>query len=124
MAAAFPATQREAILAFHFADRIKAEILLGSRLLNAVIKMEELEKEGAGKLFLEFLRGLEQEINIAAAQIGDPEMIRVRTVMAGLIGMADSNMYGDIQEHLTWMVSKMTTYAQRAMEFLVKEKLL
>jgi len=124
MAAAFPAHRREAILAFHFADRIKAELLLASRLLSAVIQMEGLEKEGAGKLFLEFLRGLEQEINLTAAQIGDPEMIRVRTVMAGLIGMADANMFADIQEHLTWMVSTMTTYAQRAMEYLVKEKLL
>jgi aspartyl aminopeptidase len=124
MAEAFPANRREAILAFHFADRIKAEILLASRLLNAVIQMEGLEKEGAGKLFLDFLRGLEQEINIAAVQIGDSDMIRVRTVMAGLIGMADSNMFADIQEHLTWMISTMTTYAQRAMEYLVKEKLL
>jgi hypothetical protein len=124
MAQAQPASQREAILVFHFADRIKAELLLASRLLNAVIQMEGMEKEGAGKLFLEFLRGLEQEINLTAVQIGDPEMIRVRTVMAGLIGMADSNMYADIQEHLTWMVSTMTTYAQRGMEYLVKEKLL
>jgi hypothetical protein len=124
MAQALPASQREAILIFHFADRIKAELLLASRLLSAVIQMEGMEKEGAGKLFLECLRGLEQEVNLAAVQIGDPEMIRVRTVMAGLIGMADSNMFTDIQEHLTWMVSTMTTYAQRAMEYLVKEKLL
>ena len=124
MAQALPASQREAILIFHFADRIKAELLLASRLLSAVIQMEGMEKEGAGKLFLECLRGLEQEVNLAAVQIGDPEMIRVRTVMAGLIGMADSNMFTDIQEHLTWMVSTMATYAQRSMEYLVKEKLL
>jgi len=124
MAEAFPANRREAILIFHFADRIKAELLLASRLLNTVIHMEGLEKEGAGKLFLDFLKGMEQEINLAGVQIGDPEMIRVRTVMAGLLGMADSNMFVDIQEHLTWMISTMTTYAQRAMEYLVREKLL
>jgi len=55
MAEAFPANRREAILVFHFADRIKAELLLASRLLNTVIHMEGLEKEGAGKLFLDFL---------------------------------------------------------------------
>ncbi len=124
MAEAFPATRREAILVFHFADRIKAELLLASRLLSAVIQMEGLEQEGAGKLFLEFLKGMEQEINLAQVQIGDPEMIRVRTVMAGLIGMADSNMFADIQSHITWMISTMATYAQRAMEYLVTEKLL
>jgi hypothetical protein len=124
MAEGFPASRREAILAFHFADRVKAELLLASRLLNTVTQMEGQEQEGAGKLLVDFFRGLEQEINLAQVQIGDPEMIRVRTVMTGLIGMADSNMFGDIQSHLTWMISTMATYAQRSMEYLVKEKLL
>jgi hypothetical protein len=124
MAEAFPASRREAILVFHFADRVKAELLLASRLLQTVTQMEGMERQGAGRLFVDFLRGLEQEINLAQVQIGDPDMIRVRTVMTGLIGMADANMFADIQSHLTWMISAMATYAQRAMEFLVREKLL
>jgi len=124
MPGGFPANRREAILTFHFADRVKAELLLASRLLNTVIQMQGLEREGAGRLFVDFLRGLEQEINLAQVQIVDPDMIRVRTVMAGLIGMADASMFADIQAHLTWMISSMATYAQRAMEYLVKDKLL
>jgi hypothetical protein len=124
MAEGFPANRREAILAFHFADRVKAELLLASRLLNTVSQMEGQEREGAGRLLVDFLRGLEQEINLAQTQIGDPDMIRLRTVMTGIIGMADANMFADIQSHLTWMVSTMATYAQRAMEYLLKEKLL
>jgi hypothetical protein len=124
MAEAFPANRREAILAFHFADRVKAELLLASRLLQTLTQMEGLQQEGAGRLFVDFLKGLEQEINLAQGQIGDPDMIRVRTVMTGVIGMADANMLADIQSHLTWMISAMATYAQRAMEFLVREKLL
>jgi hypothetical protein len=124
MAEAFPANRREAVLAFHFADRVKAELLLASRLLHTVTQMEGPERQGAGRLFVDFLKGLEQEINLAQAQIGDPDMIRVRTVMTGLIGMAEANMLADIQSHLTWMISAMATYAQRAMEFLVREKLL
>jgi hypothetical protein len=124
MAAGFPANRREAILAFHFADRVKAELLLASRLLNTVSQMEGQERQGAGRLFVDFLRGLDQEVNLAQTQIGDPDMIRLRTVMTGLIGMADANMFADIQSHLTWMVSTMATYAQRAMEYLLKNKLL
>jgi hypothetical protein len=30
----------------------------------------------------------------------------------------------DVQSHFTWMISIMATYAQRSMEYLVKEKLL
>ena len=124
MAETFPASTREAILVFHFADRVKAEIILASRLLAAVSQMAGQEREGGAHLFLDFLKGLEQEINLVQAQIGDPDLIRVRTVMTGLIGMADSNMFQDIQSHLTWMISIMATYAQRSMEYLVKDKLL
>jgi hypothetical protein len=124
MMASIPATSREAILIFHFADRVKAQILLASRLLNSVIHLPEPERQGGRRIFLEFLRGLEMEINLAQVQIGDPEIIRVRTVMSGLIGMADSGVFEDFQSHLTWMITMMATYAQRAMEFLLKEKLL
>ena len=124
MAETFPASSRQAILVFHFADRIKAQILLASRLLGTVSQMEGLERDGASQLFLEFLKGLEQEVNLAQVQIGDPEMVRVRTVMTGLLGMADSKMFQDMQSHFTWMISVMATFAQRAMEYLVKEKLL
>ncbi|MCX5894033.1 MAG: hypothetical protein NTW80_13915 [Deltaproteobacteria bacterium] len=120
----FPASTRQAVLVFHFADRIKAEILLASRLLSAISQLQGLEQEGANRLFLEFLKGLEQEIGLAQVQINDPEMVRVKTVMTGLLGMADSRMFQDMQGHFTWMISIMATYAQRAMEYLVKEKLL
>ncbi len=124
MAETFPASARQAVLVFHFADRIKAEILLASRLLITVSQMEGSEREGASHLFLEFLKGLEQEISLARVQINDPEMVRVQTVMTGLLGMADSRMFQDMQGHFTWMISVMATYAQRAMEYLVKEKMI
>ncbi len=124
MAASFPATPRQAVLVFHFADRIKAELLLASRLLIRVMQLEGQEREGASQLFLDYLKGLEQEVNLAQLQINDPEMVRVRTVMTGLLGMADSKMFQDLQGHFTWMISTMATFAQRAMEYLVREKLL
>jgi hypothetical protein len=124
MAASFPANRKEAILGFHFADRIKAELLIASHLLGTVTHLKDQELEGGRKVFLDFLRGLEQEINLGQIQLNDPEMIRVRTVMTGLLGMVDSGVFTDMQSHFTWMISTMTTYAQRSMEFLLKEKLL
>jgi len=124
MSKPYPATAKEAIIVFHFADRIKAELIIASRLLGAVISLKDEQQEGGGRIFLEYLRGLEQEINLGSAQIKDPEMIRVKTVIAGLMGMAESRMYQDMQQHLTWILTIMTTYAQRALEFLFKEKLM
>jgi len=119
-----PASAREAIILFHFADRIKAELLIASRLLGAGLPLQGEERTGGGRVFLEYLKGLEQEINLTSAQINDPELIRVKTVITGLLGMADSGMYQDMQEHLTWILTVMTTYAQRGLEMLLKEKLM
>src|SRR4030042_2987209 len=101
MTKSYPATAREAIIVFHFADRLKAELLIASRLLGAVIPLKDEQRAGGGRVFLEYLKGLEQEINLSAAQIDDPELVRVKTVITGLLGMADSGMYQDMQEHLT-----------------------
>ena len=124
MPADSPASRREAVIVFHYADRIKAELLLASRLLVILNQLQGEAREGGRLVFLDFLKGLEHEINLAQIQISDPEMIRLRTVMTGLIGMADAGMFQDMQQHFTWMVTIMATYAQRAMEFLVKEKVL
>ena len=124
MTKSHPATAREAIILFHFADRIKAELIIASRLLGAVLPLKGEERAGGGRVFLEYLKGLEQEINLGSAQIDESELIRVKTVVSGLLGMADAGMYPDMQEHLTWMLTVMTTYAQRGLELLLKEKLL
>ncbi|MBM4295804.1 MAG: hypothetical protein FJ126_13005 [Deltaproteobacteria bacterium] len=124
MSAAFPANAREAVITFHYADRIKAQILLASRLIVPLSQLQGEAREGGRVIFLEFLKGLEQEINLAQVQIAAPDMVRIRTVMTGLLGMADAGMFLDLQQHFTWMITVMATYAQRAMEFLVKEKLI
>ncbi|MEW6386418.1 MAG: hypothetical protein AB1491_02740 [Thermodesulfobacteriota bacterium] len=119
-----PATTREAILIFHFADRMKSELLLASGLLATVMQMQGGEREGGKRLLLDYFRSLEREVALGQTLIKDQEMTRVRTVMTGLIGMVDAAMFADIQNHLTWVISTMTTYAQRAMQFLLDKKLL
>jgi hypothetical protein len=124
MPEAYPSTSREAILLFHFADRLKSELLIASKLLTSLLQLKGQEQEGGKRLFLDYFRALEGEMGLGMALINDQDMVRVRTVLTGLTGMVDSNMFNEVQEHLTWIISTMTTYAQRAMEFLMKEKLL
>jgi|UniRef100_A0A7C5AKL0 hypothetical protein len=121
---AYPSNSREAILWFHFADRLKSELLIASQLLASLTKLQGQELEGGKRIFLDYFRALEREIGLGTVIIGDQEMIRVLTVMKGLAGMIDSNLLSDIQQNLTWVISNMTTFAQRAMEYLLKEGLL
>jgi hypothetical protein len=121
---AYPTNSREAILLFHFADRLKSELLIASQLLTSLLQLKGQEQEGGKRVVLDYFRALEREVGLGMALINDQDMIRVRTVMTGLIGMVDSKMLIDVQNHLTWIISTMTTYAQRAMEFLLKEGML
>jgi hypothetical protein len=124
MPESFPSSSREAIMIFHFADRMKAELLLASRLLAALQQLKEPELTGGQKVFLEYLRGLDQEVALGQTFLRDPDMVRVRTVLTGLMGMVEGGLLPEIQSHLTWILTTMTTYAQRSMEFLLEQKLL
>jgi hypothetical protein len=124
MPAAHPSTSREAILLFHFADRLKSELLIASQLLTALLQLKGQEQEGGKRLFLDYFKAVEREMGLGAAFIDEQDMIRMRTVFTGLTGMVESNMFTEVQNHLTWIISTMTTYAQRAMEFLLKEGIL
>jgi hypothetical protein len=120
----YPNNSREAILLFHFADRMKSELLIASQLLTSLLQLKGQEQEGGKQLFLAYFRALEREMSMGIALVNEQDMIRMRTVLTGLTGMADSNLFTEIQDHLTWIISTMTTYAQRSMEFLLKEGLL
>jgi hypothetical protein len=124
MPESYPSNSREAILLFHFADRLKSELLIASQLLTALLQLKGQEQEGGKRLFLDFFKALEREMGMGVALINEQDMTRMRTVFTGLTGMVDSNMFTEVQGHLTWIISTMTTYAQRAMEFLMKEGLL
>ncbi len=97
---------------------------MASQLLTALLQLKGQEQEGGKRLFLDYFKALEREMGLGAALIDEQDMIRIRTVFTGLTGMVDSNMFTEVQTHLTWIISSMTTYAQRAMEYLLKNGLL
>jgi hypothetical protein len=120
----FPSGSREAILGFHLTDRMKAELHVASNLLQSLKQMTGAEALGARRLFLDFLKSLDQEVTLCQSVISESEMIRLKTVFTGLLGLVAEGQFDEIQSHFTWMITIMTTYAQRAMEYLHKEKLL
>ncbi len=124
MPEAFPTSPREAILIFHLADRVKSELLIASSLLNAVLQLKDAEQEVGRRVLLEYFRALEREVALGQSIIKDPEMVRVQTVMTGLVGMVNAGPLHEVQSHLTWVISNMTTHAHRAMKYLMEQNLL
>jgi hypothetical protein len=120
----FPSGSREAILGFHLADRMKAELHVASNLLQSLRQLTGAEAAGARRLFLDFLKSLDQEVTLCQSIISESEMVRLKTVFTGLLGLVAEGQLEEIQSNFTWMITIMTTYAQRAMEYLQKENLL
>jgi hypothetical protein len=120
----FPAGTREAILGFHVTDRMKSELHVASNLLQSVKQMTGAEALGARRLFMDFLKSLDQEITLCQSVISESEMTRLKTVFTGLRGLVGEGQLDEVQSNFTWMISIMTTYAQRAMEYLHKQNLL
>ncbi len=120
----FPASTGNAILGFHLADRLKSELIVASRLLTSLMQMQGEQEEGARQLFMEYLKALLQDVTLCESIISEQEMIRVRTVFHGLIGLVAEGQLADVQNNLTWILTIMTTYAQRGMQYLYKENLL
>lgn len=124
MSESFPATTREAIFGFHLADRMKAQLQTVSSLLQTLLQLQGDQELGARRLFLELLKAVDQDLTLCQSIIRDQEMVRLKTVFTGIRGMVADGLLQDLQPHLTWMITIMTTYAQRAMEHLQKEKLI
>ncbi len=124
MSETFPRGTREAIFGFHLADRMKAQLTLVSSLLQSLLQLQGAEELGARRLFLELLRAVDQDLTLCQSVIKEGDMIRLKTVFTGIRGMVADGQLQDLQPHLTWMITVMTTYAQRAMEYLQREKLI
>ncbi len=73
---------------------------------------------------MEYLRSLDQDLTLCQSIISESEMVRLKTVFTGLRGLVAEGQLADVQTNLTWMITIMTTYAQRAMEYLQRQNLL
>jgi hypothetical protein len=73
---------------------------------------------------MDFLKSLDQEITLCQSVISESEMTRLKTVFTGLRGLVAEGQLDEVQANFTWMISIMTTYAQRSMEYLQKQNLL
>ena len=60
-----PDNSRQAILLFHFADRLKSELLIASQLLTALLQLQGQEQEGGKRLFLDYFKAVEREVGRA-----------------------------------------------------------
>jgi len=114
---------RMAILCYHFADRIKSEMLIASRLLDALTGCKDEERKGALMISGVFLEALLGEIAIALNITKVREFEEAGKIIGNLLERIKASRLIEIEGSLARAISRITV-SQRNMELLIKEGLL
>jgi hypothetical protein len=112
---------RKAIVVFHYAEKIKSNLILTVSLLEALDSIGKEEISGAEKLLLAYLNALIGEVNIAANASG---LLGFRNVSAKLeeaVGQTKQHNYADAMKLVSEAIPIATTNGNQAAETL-KEK--
>jgi hypothetical protein len=115
---------KNAMLRFQYSEKIKSELIMTSKLLEALKDLKDEERKGAEKLFLSFLNALRIEINIArnVSQINDFEKVDLRVEEAAL--HVKMHEYSEAFKRISEAISITTTSGQKSVETLKRKGML
>jgi len=112
---------RKAVVIFHYAEKIKSNLILTANLLEFLNSMGDEEVAGAEKLMIAYLNALIREVNIAANASGAEGFRDVSAKLEEAIGQTKQHNYADAVKCISEAISIATTNGNRAAETL-KEK--
>jgi flagellin-specific chaperone FliS len=112
---------RKAIIAFHYTEKIKSDLIVTAGLLEVLGSMKDEEIAGAEKLLVAYLNALIQEVNIATNVSGIQGFQNISAKLNEAIKQAKQHNYARMMELVSEALSLTTTNGNRAAETL-KEK--
>jgi flagellin-specific chaperone FliS len=112
---------RKAIIAFHYAEKIKSNLIVTAGLLEVLSNLKDEEIAGAEKLLVAYLSALIREVNIATNVSGVQGFQDVSAKLDEAIKQVKQHNYAGIMELVSEALSLTTTNGNRAAETL-KEK--
>jgi hypothetical protein len=117
-------TEKEAILAFMMGERMKASLIVATKLAMVIEGLADHEKVGANKVFSTFLQTLYRDIGLANKISSQQEWGDIRRQLDGGLVMTKSQVAHGAISNLSQAISHATTISDRAMTFLEKKGLL
>ncbi|MGQ9641027.1 MAG: hypothetical protein ACUVUF_02720 [Candidatus Bathycorpusculaceae bacterium] len=114
---------KKALVTFHYAERIKANLILAAKLLESLGDTREEEILGAEKLLVAYFRALIGEVNIASGVSGVGGFQKVNLKLEDAIEQVKKHNYLNAERLVSEAVVITTTSGVRAAQFL-KEKAL
>jgi len=112
---------KKAIIVFHYAEKIKSNLILTSSLLEVLNSMQNEEIAGAEKLLVAYFKALIQEVNIATNVSGVKGFQNVSIKLEEAIEQINEHNYANVMKLVSEAISITTTNGNKAAETL-KEK--
>jgi len=112
---------KKAILVFHYAEKIKSNLILTFSLLDVLNEMRDEEVSGAEKLLAAYFNALIQEVNIAANVSGVQGFKDVNTKLDEAVEQIRQHGYANVMRLVSEAITITTTNGNKAAETL-KEK--
>jgi len=109
---------RDAVVCFQYAERIKSELIIATKLLEQLETLRDSELEGAKKLMLSFLDALEGEIKIAENVSGQRNFEHAASKVWEATEKIRANDYEEAFRCISEAISATTTSGQSALKTL------
>jgi hypothetical protein len=115
---------RKVVVAFHYAEKIKSNLIIATNLLGALSGMNDSEIVGAEKLLTVYFDSLTTEVNIAANASGVQKFEDVRRKLEEAVRLLKEHNYSEPVKSVAEAMSITTTAANEAAETLSKKGLI
>ena len=115
---------KKAIIVFHYAEKIKSNLILTSSLLEVLNSMQNEEIAGAEKLLVAYFKALIQEVNIATNVSGVKGFQNVSAKLEEAIEQIKEHNYANVMKLVSEAISITTTNGNKAAETLKEKNLI
>ncbi len=115
---------KSAIKTYQFAERAKSELIIGSKLIAALIEFPIQEKPGGKRMLLLLLGSIRSELEFAHGDTGGRDFRNAINHLNEAISLTESMELGAASERVSKAVSAATTAAQAAWDTLREHGLL
>ena len=115
---------RKNILGFMYAERLKSALIIAGQLLDVLADLKEGERSGGLKMFGSFVKGVGNEMILAANVLGDSDWDGLSGQLNLMEGYARLGQLEAARKELSQSLSRVTTLGGRAMNSLKKADLL
>lgn len=115
---------KKVIAVFHYAEKIKTNLILTGSLLEALSGMEETEVAGAEKILNAYLNALAGEVNIASTASGVQDFQNINAKIREIIEQIKMHNYANALKIVSEAISVTTTHASQAAETLTEKNLI